>query len=370
MIEPEPLQQVHRTFVRFQGRTLSYFAGCDYYRLASHPKVLKAVETGTRRSGLNVAASRLTTGNHPLYRQLELALAHFFTAPDALLVSSGYLTNLAVAQAFSGQFSHALLDELAHPSLVDAARYLECPVLRFKHRDSNALALAVQRCGPGTRLILMTDGMFSRDGSAAPLKSYLKLLPDDALILVDDAHGAGVIGKTGKGIVEHEAVSRRRIIQTVTLSKALGAFGGAIMCASAVRARIVSRSSVFGASTPLPLPLAGAALTACRVLSAGNATHQRLVQNALQVKNALRQAGLPLPEAPGPIIAFSTGSPKMRKNLERALLAAAIYPSFIRYPGGPEAGYFRFVISSEHSPAQLARLITVLAKFNSELRPL
>lgn len=369
MIEPDPLQQVHRTFVRFGSRTLSYFAGCDYFRLASHPKIVKALETGSRRYGVNVAASRLTTGNHPLYRQLEKALAQFFAAPDALLVSSGYMTNLAVAQAFAGQFSHALLDEQAHPSLLDASRYLECPVLRFKHRDPDDLALSVQRCGPSTRLILMTDGMFSRDGSAAPLKKYLQALPKDASILVDDAHGAGVLGKTGKGTLEHEAVPRRRIIQTVTLSKAFGAFGGAILCAAPVRARIVSRSPVFGASTPLPLPLAGAALTACRILAAGNERNQKLVQKARYVKEALRKAGLPLPEAPGPIIALSPGTPVMKGEVNRALLAAGIYPSFIKYPGGPEAGYFRFVISSEHSKVQLERLVNALINSKANLRP-
>src|SRR5215471_6917902 len=109
VIEPEPLQQVDRTCVYCRGRKLSYFAGCDYFRLASHPEVLGAISAGLKRYGWNVAASRLTTGNHFLYQALEKQLAGFFEAETALLVPSGYVTNLAVAQTLRGQFSHVLI---------------------------------------------------------------------------------------------------------------------------------------------------------------------------------------------------------------------------------------------------------------------
>src|SRR5882724_10113 len=127
-----PLQQVGRTFVRFGKKKLSYFGGCDYFRLSSDPRVLKAFRDGLKTFGMTVAASRSTTGNHELYELLELRLAKFFDAPAALLLSSGYLTNLAVAQALAGTVSHALLDERAHASLVDAAQFLDCPIIKFK----------------------------------------------------------------------------------------------------------------------------------------------------------------------------------------------------------------------------------------------
>ena len=369
MIEPEPLQQVDRTFVRFRGRKLSYFSGCDYFRLASHPKVVKALKMGVSRYGLSVSASRLTTGNHVLYRRLEQDLAKFFGAPSALLLGSGYLANLAVAQALSGQFSHALLDEQAHPSLSDAVRFLDCPVLRFKHRAAAELQLAVARCGPEAKLIVLTDGMFSRDGSAAPLREYLDVLPEDAQLLVDDAHGGGVLGKTGKGTLEHEGVRRERVIQTVTLSKAFGAFGGAILCTKALRECIASRSELFAGSTPLPLPLASAALQACSLLRSSRKFQERLRHNSWLAKEQLRAAGLPLPQTPGPIIALKSQGQTVGARLRRALLAGGIYPSLIRYPGGPADGYFRFVISSEHSKAQIERLTKVLASFQAVLRP-
>jgi len=363
MIEPEPLQQIDRTYVRFGHRKLSYFSGCDYFRLASHPQVTAALQAGVKKYGLNVAASRLTTGNHVLYRELETQLADFFAAESALLVSSGYVTNLVVAQALAGNFSHALLDDDAHPSLCDAARFLDCPVLQFKSRETKSLAIAIQRCGPGSKLLLLTDGMFSHDGAAAPLAEYLQVLSKDAVILVDDAHGAGVLGHAGKGTLDHAGVSRRRIIQTLTLSKAFGAFGGAILGTARLRQRILDRSRMFVGSTPLPLPLANAALESVRILGSDKDLRQRLVGNATTVKAALREAGLPLAETPGPIARLLPRHASAATRLQRALFASGIYPPFIKYPGGPPSGYFRFAISSEHSRPQLDALLEVLCRY-------
>src|SRR5438874_1311135 len=133
MTEPEPLQQVQRTYVRFKNRTYSYFAGCDYYRLTGDGRVIAALKHGLKKYGLSVAASRLTTGNHILYQQLEKTLRNFFKAEATLVVGTGYITNLIACQAFAGRFSHALVDEKSHPSLSDASRFLDCPVLKFKH---------------------------------------------------------------------------------------------------------------------------------------------------------------------------------------------------------------------------------------------
>ena len=380
MNELEPLQQLERTCVRWRGRKLVYFSGCDYFRLASHPAVLKAAAAGLKQFGLNVAASRLTTGHHRIYAELEAALAKFFGAPDALLVSGGYPTSTLVAQALAGEITRVLIDERAHPALLDAAAHFGCPIMKFKHRDADDLKRAVGRCGRGSRLVVLTDGMFSHDGSVAPLKAYLKVLPRDALLLVDDAHGAGVLGVTGQGTLEHAGVSRQRIIQCVTLSKAFGAYGGAVLGTRELRAKILARSRAFIGCTPLPPPLANAALASVKILSRGGKPRARLHANAEYVKAALHQAGFertgtphpasvhPLPirwgegwgeGLPGPIIAIHPRSEAETRALRRRLLAAGIYPPFLKYAGA-EKGFFRFVISSEHTRAQLDALVAVL----------
>jgi glycine C-acetyltransferase len=362
MTEPEPLQQVERTYVRNRGRKLSYFSGCDYFRLASHPEVIEALEEGVAKYGLNVAASRLTTGNHMLYQKLEERLAEFFGAENALLVSGGYVTNLIVAQALAGSFSHAIVDEKAHPSLWDASRLLDCPVLKFRHRDVEDLQQVVRRCGPGARLMVLTDGMFAHDGSVAPLAKYLKILPKDALILVDDAHGAGVVGKTGKGAIEHEGGSRKRIIQTMTLSKAFGTYGGAILGTTELRRRIIGHSKMFLGSTPLPLPLANAAIRAIKILKRDGKLRERLKANVKVVKDALVGAERRSESTPGPIVPVIPRSARDATRIKERLLGAGIFPPFVKYATGPAEGYFRFVISSEHSGEQLKKLIEVFTK--------
>lgn len=363
MRESELLQQVDRTYIRYRGCKLSYFGGCDYYRLSSHPAVLAAVETGLRRFGLNVAASRLTSGNHRLYLELEKALAHFFGAEAALLVSGGYATNLVVAQSLAGQFSHALIDERSHGSQRDASQFLDCPVVQFKHRDLEDFARALHRCGRGTRPIVLTDGLFAHDGSVAPLRAYLKLLPRDALIMVDDAHGGGTVGRFGRGSVEFEGVSRSRVVQNVTLSKALGGYGGAVLCSRQLRARLVERSRIYSGATPIPLPLACAALQALRVLRTDRKLRRRLEQNVASVKASLRDEGFALPDHPGPIVGLRLRPASRAASLKQSLLAAGILPPFGSYSGHAGDGWFRFALSSEHSRAQLDNLVQTLRPF-------
>jgi glycine C-acetyltransferase/8-amino-7-oxononanoate synthase len=368
----EPLQQIGHSRVSWRGRKLDYFSGCDYFRLASHPTVLKAALEGLKKFGLNVAASRLTTGHHKVYEILERELAGFFAAQDALLVSTGYLTGTIVAQALAGNFSHALVDSRAHPALLDAASQLDCPILKFQHRDANDLARKVEQAsrlsGQAGSLshkpIVLTDGMFSHDGSAAPLKAYLKVLPRDAMILVDDAHGSGIFGENGRGTPELEGVSRRQIIQCITLSKAFGVFGGAILGTRELREKILERSRSFVGSTPLPLPLANAAWQSMRILKTkGSVWRRQLNQNAEYVKAAWRKAGFEIPAMPGPIIPVHAKNARESQALKKKLLAVGIYPPFLKYPGGDANGYFRFVISSDHSRAQLDRLIKTLKDF-------
>jgi 7-keto-8-aminopelargonate synthetase-like enzyme len=368
MIEPEPLQQLDRTYVRLRKRKLSYFAGCDYYRLASHPSVLTAVRAGLKSFGLNVAASRLTSGNHHLYQELEEALCDFFDAESALLTGDGYITNSIVCQALAGHFSHALIDARSHPSLHDAARFLDCPIIRFKYLDVSDLKRAIQRCGPGAKLLVMTDGMFSHDGAVSPLDEYDRALPRDGKILVDDAHGAGVLGKTGKGALEETGVTRQRIIQTITLSKAFGAYGGAILCSDALRQGILDRSKLFIGHTPPPLPLANAALRSIKILKSERRLLAQLHRNSEFVKTALADTSYAVPATPGPIVPILPATPAGMKRLEDALLKAAIYPSLISYPNGVGAPYFRFVISSEHSAEQLENLVEVLRAQAAESR--
>jgi len=212
--------------------------------------------------------------------------------------------------------------------------------------------------------------MFSRDGVVAPLREYLAVAPRSAVFLVDDAHGAGVLGRNGRGALEHCGVDRERIIQTITLSKAFGVYGGAILGPKKLRERIFKHSSMFIGSTPLPLPLAGAALASVKFVAAHPELRERMSRNAERVRAPLRAHGFDVPNNPGPLFALAARNAATAARVAGALAKGGIYPSLSRYPGTPRGGMFRFVISSEHTTAQLDALCEVLKKFTpSDLFP-
>jgi 8-amino-7-oxononanoate synthase len=347
----EPIEQVGRVHVRHHGRRLLYFGGCDYYRLASDSSIKRIVTRTLNSDGLNVAASRITTGNHPIYEQLEAALRVFFKVEAALVTSTGYTPNLVIAQALAGEFSHVVVDERAHPSLKDAGQLFDCPTFEYTHRDPSAAAQAIARCGKFARVALLTDGVFAHDGSVAPLPELLRSLPGDGMLLLDDAHGAGVLGKHGRGTAEHFGARDRRLVRSITLSKAFGTFGGAVLGSKQLYRSIVSRSRLFAGSTPPPLPLAKAAVHSLAAIQSDSALRQRLKRNTKLLGREF------------PILSLVRRSDSEAKRLKRELLEAGIFPSLIKYPGGPPTGNFRFAVSSEHTPAQIARLLAVIRPY-------
>lgn len=334
----------------WQGEPLAYFGGSDYLRMASHPEVLAATENAIHELGLNVSASRRTTGNHELYEELESALANFFRAERALVISNGYLTNAAAVQGLAGSITHAFIDEHAHMSLTDAALFAGCEVGKFAHRDPADLAKMMAKVGSDAAPLILTDGLFSKDGSVAPLADYLRVLPERGWILVDDAHAAGVIGEHGRGTLEVCGVSNERIIQTITLSKGFGAFGGAILCDNKTAGAIMDRSACYTGATPPPLPYAAAALAALK-LAADPERRARLMRNTRHLRKLIHA-----PEHPGPIVSISPKNPEAQEKLSQAALKRGVYAKPINYPPGAALGYFRFAISSEHTRAQLDAL--------------
>jgi glycine C-acetyltransferase/8-amino-7-oxononanoate synthase len=349
---------------------LAFFGGCDYFRLSRDPRVVEAVEDGLGRFGLSVAASRVTTGNHRLYLELESALSRFFAVEASLLVTSGYTAALALAESLAPQCTHALVDAEAHVALRDAAVLLGSPVATFAHRDAASLRTAIQLLPAGSRPLVLTDGMFSRDGSTAPLRSYLNVLPPDGTILVDDAHGVGVLGAAGRGTLELERVEDDpRVVRCYSLSKAFGVFGGAISGSAALRRRLVRRSRVHAGSTPIPLPIANAALASIGILGSTPALRRRLRANVRFVRRGLRQAGIEVADRPGPIVAVSASSARELERVKADLRRAGVEPPLGGYPGAGPSSTLRFVISSEHGLGQLEQVVDVLGRHPSRLRP-
>lgn len=343
------------------GRRWSYFGGSDYLKMSWHPRVRAAAAAAAAAMGLSAAASRMTTGNLEVYRELEEALGRFLGVRErVVLTSSGYAAPLVAAQALAGVHERVLLDARAHACLADAAALTGLPVGRFPHRDADGLRAALREAGGGTKVLVMTDGLFSQSGEVAPLGAYLEVLPRGATLLVDDAHGVGVLGRRGRGTVEWTGVSPGQVVWTGTLSKALGCYGGWVVGGAGFRRRVTERSGLYTGNTPMPPACAAAAVESLRVMDAeGGERRARLEANM----GPLRAAGFGVGKGPGPMFSLVPAG-RGGDVLGRRLRAAGILPPRIRYPNGPAPEYFRFAISSEHSAEQMAVLREVLESFH------
>ena len=357
---PEAIQPDDATHVRHHGKRLIYFGGCDYYRLAHHPKLLKAHSQAAARDGLGTGASRMTTGNHPAQAALEKSLVNFFGDATATVVGNGYLANIALGQAANGRFDAAFIDEKAHMSLRDAAQFLGCQVMRYRHCDAADLAKRLSRRRAAKRVLLMTDGVFGATGRIAPLAGLAKRLPRSATLWIDDAHGVGVLGDRLRGTVEQCGLGGRRVIQSIVFSKALGSFGGAILGPRWLRAALLDDNPVVTGSSSLPAGLARATLASLELLRTRPGLAKRRRRNAAGVKGELLAAGLPVGDPAFPVISLECPAKKTAAARRRLLLANGIYPSCIRYPTGSEGAFYRFAISSEHTRKQLERLVNAL----------
>lgn len=362
---PHPDRHTHPPVFRAEGpnlmrvgrRRLVHFTGCDYLRLSQHPAVIAAFQEAGETEGISPAAARTTTGNHPLYGRLESAIARFAGVDSALLVGAGYLANLAVAQALMGTVDVVFIDEEAHPSLRDAAGLLALPITAFRHRDPDDLCRVMDRFPRSRRPLVLTDGVFPLSGDNAPVREYLQRLPKRGLLLVDDAHGLGVMGRRGRGTPDACGVNGDlRLLRTATLSKALGTFGGVILGSQALTERVRSHSRIFRASTPFPVPCAAATLQSLRLMRGEPDRLARLRGNVRQVKTAFASLGFRQPENEAPVLSLCLADEPLARRLEAGLAKAGLFARAIAYPGDTVGWRFRFALSSEHTPEQIGRL--------------
>ncbi len=353
-----------RTKVLFEQRSYVFFGGSDYHRLASHPEVLRAAREVAESDGLNVAGSRVTTGNHPLHRQLEAKAAAFLGAREAALCPDGYLSNTVAVETVARDFQRYFIDESAHASLLVSTDCLpRDQVHRFRHADPESLRQALAAyLRPGERPLVLTNGVEPGDGELPPLGEYWEAVRHaGGLLLVDDAHGMGVAGPTGKGSPEEAQLPAEAFLQTGTFAKALGAFGGLLAGPSGLFARVVERSRTFTGATPIPPPLAAAVLRAIGVLQEYPAMITNLRERTFRVRARIRAMGLPSCPSPVPILSVTHRNEARNQRLSALLLQNGIYPPFIDYPGSPPGGHFRFTLSGLHTEEEVDRLLATLA---------
>ena len=356
------LKFIDRDYIIYEGKKLLYFGGTDYHRMSNNPRIIDALSKAAVEYGLSCTGSRTTTGNHPLYLELEQKIAEFFETEAAVVFASGYLSNIILLQIIVENFDIFLLDKISHSSIVDAARQVDKQIIYFEHLDSQSLKEKLKKhLKAGGKPLIMTDGIFPARGEIAPLNEYAEIVQNyDGRILIDDAHAMAVVGKTGKGSWEYENLDRETFYQTGTLSKGFGIFGGIIPGNDDLIRKIQENSLAFIGSTGLALPLVAAAIESISYLTSHRNIIQELLNRTLQLKEKFRQLGFDIPHSPAPIISITFYDEKKNKNLFDILIEKEIYPPFINYPGSPPGGHFRFALTSNHTAKQIDLLFETI----------
>jgi 8-amino-7-oxononanoate synthase len=344
-------------WVERNGRRLISFCCNDYLGLTRHPAVQAAAIEAVRRYGVGAGASRLVTGNHPLYRALEQRLASLKQTEAACVFGSGYLTDSGVIPALVDRDDLVLIDELAHACLWSGARLTRGPVLSFRHNDVADLeALLTENRAKHPRVLIATEGVFSMDGDVAPLTALAALAQlFDAWLLSDDAHGLGVLGN-GRGSGFADGRGADIPLQVGTLSKALGAYGGYVCGSHIVIELIKNRARSLIYSTGLPPAFLAAAIAALDVVASDPERVARPLQTA---RLFTRTAGLP--EAQSAIVPVIIGDAAAALAAAAALEQEGFLVVAIRPPTVPAGtARLRLTFSSEHpeeAVEELARLI-------------
>ena len=360
------LSYINRTHAMFQGKQYLFFGGNDYHRLASHPEVVAACRREAESGGLSSAGSRITTGNHPLLDSLEEKLAGFLGAAEVTLCSDGYLSNAMVLETLAGERLRIFLDSASHVSLSGPARCLFPErVHDFRHADHDDLARQVHaRLRPGEHPLVLTDGVGSSDGSLSPLREYWESVrAHDGLLVVDDAHGIATVGTAGKGSPAAADLPAAAFIQTATLSKALGAFGGLAAGPAWLAARVLERSHAYMGATPVPPPMAAAAIRSLEILQRHPAMISGLQERTAMVRKRLNAMGFATGASPAPIVSITRRNAERNERLRAILLERGFFVPLIRgYPGSPPEGHLRLTLSSVHTDEDVERLLDAIAQ--------
>ena len=341
------------------GRKLLSFSCNDYLNLAQHPAVQDAAIAAIRAHGTGAGASRLVTGNHPLFADLETRLARLKQTEAACVFGSGYLANLGIISALIGANDLVLVDELSHSCILAGAALSGGKMLTFRHNDvDDARALLKQHRANHRHVLIATDGVFSMDGDLAPLHELAALADEhDAWLLSDDAHGIGVVGG-GRGSSFARATKANVPLQMGTLSKAVGGYGGYLCASQSVIDLIKTRARTFVYSTALPPPVVAAAIAALDIIE-----HDRdLTAKPLQ-KAKTFTARLNLREAESPIVPIILGDTEATLNASRMLEDEGFLVSAIRPPTVPlGSSRLRLTFTAAHPDAEIARLAAIIGE--------
>ncbi|HEU4382707.1 MAG TPA: glycine C-acetyltransferase [Anaeromyxobacteraceae bacterium] len=342
------------------GKRVLNFCANNYLGLSSHPRLLQAARAALEERGYGLSSVRFICGTQDRHRELEARLAAFLGFEDAILFSSCFDANGGVFEALLSEEDAVISDALNHASIIDGIRLCKAQRLRYAHADMAELEARLEEAR-GTRLrLVVTDGVFSMDGDLAPLDRICELGDRHrAIVMVDDSHATGFVGKTGRGTPEHFGVQGRVDLVTSTLGKALGGAAGGFVAA---RREVVDlcrqRARPYLFSNTLAPTIVGASLAALDLLQTSTALRDRVWENAARFRERMAAAGFRLKPGTHPIVPIMLGEAKLAVDVARDLLAEGIYVIGFSYPVVPKGeARIRVQLSAAHTPEMVDRAV-------------
>ena len=369
-LEREDLRRTRRVLdspqgrqVRVGGRTLLNFASNDYLGLANHPRLREAMHASLDLHGAGSGASPLVTGHMRIHEDAEARFAAFCGLPRALLFGSGYAANIGILCALAGPDAEVFGDRLNHACLHDGARLSRAVYTRYPHLDLDQLERDLARSKAAVRVVA-TDVVFSMDGDVAPLPELLALCErHDAWLVLDDAHGIGVLGARGRGALDHFRVASPRIVYMATLGKALGGYGAFACGSNQAIEWLVQRSRTYIYSTALPPMMAAAVLAALDILEGDDSPVPGLRARIGEFRAACASAGVAVVDSATAIQPVILGSAARALEASARLLDYGLLVPAIRPPTVPEAtSRLRISLSAAHERGDVERLALAMAQ--------
>ncbi len=357
------VEAVDGATVVVDGRRLTNFASNDYLGLAQHPALREALVRAAASWGVGASAAHLLGGHRDEHAALEVALARWTGRERALLFSTGYMANLGVASALLGADDLCVQDKLNHASLLDAARLADCTLKRYLHADIASAARQLE-ARPAAAALLASDGVFSMDGDVAPLRELAALArAQHATLMIDDAHGLGVLGPDGAGSVAEARLSQDDVpVLMGTLGKSLGVAGAFVAGSAALIDGLVQSARTFVYTTALPPALAAATRAAIDIARFEGWRRDRLALLVAHFRDGAAARGIPLLSSRTPIQPVLVGDAMAALACSQRLEAAGLYVPAIRPPTVPQGqARLRVVLSALHAESDVEKLLDALA---------
>jgi glycine C-acetyltransferase len=356
--------------VTIEGRRLLNFCANNYLGLANHPRLRQAAQAAIDEFGVGPGAVRTIAGTTSLHVALEERLAAFKHAEACITLQSGFTANLATIPALMGPEDVIFSDELNHASIIDACRLSRAAVVRYAHNDMADLQRRIAETKTYRRRLIVSDGVFSMDGDIAPLDKLCDIAEEHGILLmVDDAHGEGVLGRGGRGIVDHFGLHGRVHVEVGTLSKAFGVVGGLVAGRKPIIDWLRQRGRPFLFSSAMTAPDVAACIEAVNLLEESDELVQRLWQNAELMRRELRAMGYDTGHSQTPIVPLMLGDAPLAQAFSRRLFEHGIFAMAISYPTVPMGkARIRVMNSAAHSQEDLEQALEIFAQTGRELK--